>query len=38
VLTRTLGADGAAKLMSKTAGMVTLIEQVVRRRVPDLSF
>lgn len=37
-LTRTLGADGVAKLLAKTAGMATLIEQVVRRRVPELSY
>lgn len=38
VLARALGADGAAKLLAKTAGMVTVVERVVRRRVPDLSF
>jgi hypothetical protein len=37
-VTRALGADGAAKLMAKTAGMTTLIEQVVRREVPELSY
>jgi hypothetical protein len=38
VLTRALGADGTARLLAKTAGMATLIEQVVRRRLPDLSY
>jgi hypothetical protein len=38
VLTRALGAEGATKLLAKSAGMATLVEQVVRRRVPDLSF
>ncbi len=37
-LTRVLGTDGAAKLMAKTAGMATLVEQVVRVRVPELSY
>ena len=36
--TRILGADGAAKLAMKRGTMATLIEQVVRRRVADLSF
>ncbi len=38
VLTRALGAEGVAKLLAKSAGMATLVEQVVRRVVPDLSF
>jgi hypothetical protein len=37
-ITRALGTAGAAKLIAKTAGMTTLMEQVVRRRVPDLSY
>ncbi len=37
-LTRMLGQEGAGKLLAKSAGMATLIEQVVRRRVADLSF
>jgi hypothetical protein len=37
-ITRALGPAGAAKLLAKTAGMGTLVEQVVRRRVPDLSY
>jgi hypothetical protein len=37
-ITRALGPAGAAKLLAKTAGMATLVEQVVRRRVPDLSY
>ena len=37
-ITRALGTAGAAKLIAKTAGMTTLVEQVVRRRVPDLSY
>jgi hypothetical protein len=36
--TRILGADGAAKLNMKRGTMATLVEQVIRRRVPDLSF
>jgi len=37
-ITRALGPAGGAKLLAKTAGMATLVEQVVRRRVPDLSY
>jgi len=37
-IARALGPAGAAKLLAKTAGMGTLVEQVVRRRVPDLSY
>jgi hypothetical protein len=37
-IARALGPAGAAKLLAKTAGMATLVEQVVRRRVPDLSY
>lgn len=37
-ITRALGPAGAAKLLAKTAGMGTLVEQVVRRRVPDLTY
>ena len=37
-ITRALGPAGAAKLLAKTAGMATLVEQVVRRRVLDLSY
>lgn len=37
-ITRALGPAGTAKLLAKTAGMGTLVEQVVRRRVPDLSY
>jgi len=37
-ITRALGPAGAAKLIAKTAGMGTLVEQVVRRRVADLSY
>jgi len=36
--TRVLGAEGAAKLTAKTAGIVTHIERIVTRYVPDLSF
>ena len=36
-ITRALGPAGAAKLLAKTAGMATLVEQVVRRE-PDLSY
>jgi len=38
LITRTLGADGAAKLAAKRATMATLVEQLVRRRVPELSY
>jgi hypothetical protein len=37
-ITRALGPAGAAKLLAKSAGMATLVEQVVRRRVADLSY
>ena len=35
---RTLGQEGAAKLAAKGAGLTTLIETVVRQRVPELSY
>ena len=38
VLTKQLGADGAAKVNAKFAPFRTLVEVVVRRRVEDLSF
>ena len=38
VLTQALGADGVIKLLAKSASIGTLVEQVVRRQVPDLSF
>jgi len=38
IVTKALGADGAAKLAMKRATMATLVEQLVRRRVPELSF
>ena len=38
LLTRMLGQEGVAKLFSKTTGLTTNIETVLRRRVPDLSF
>ena len=38
ILTRMLGQEAASKLLDKSAGMATLVEQVVRRRVADLSF
>jgi hypothetical protein len=37
-LVKELGAEGTAKLLAKTNGMVTVIENVVRNRVADLSF
>jgi hypothetical protein len=37
-LTQQLGAEGAAKLNAKFAGVRTLVEVVTRRRVADLSF
>ena len=37
-ITRVLGTAGATKLLAKSAGMTTLIEQVVRRKVPGLSY
>jgi hypothetical protein len=37
-ITRALGPAGAAKLLAKTAGMATQVEQVVRRRVAELSY
>lgn len=36
--TRALGAAGAAKLAARTAGLATLVDQVVRRRVAELSY
>jgi hypothetical protein len=35
---RALGPAGVSKLLAKSGTMSTLVEQVVRRRVPDLSF
>lgn len=37
-LVRELGPDGYAKLVAKTIGIATVIDQVVRFRVADLSF
>lgn len=37
-LTKQLGAEGAAKLNAKFTGIRTLVEVVVRSRVPELSF
>jgi hypothetical protein len=37
-LTRTLGTEGVAKVLAKGVGLSTTIEQVVRRRVADLSY
>ena len=37
-MVRALGPEGAAKLLAKFTGVSTLIEQVVRSRVADLSF
>lgn len=37
-MTQALGPDGAAKLAAKSAGFATLVEELVRRRVADLSF
>ncbi len=37
-LTRLLGQEGAAKVLAKGTGLSTLVEQVVRRRVADLSY
>jgi hypothetical protein len=38
VLVKQLGQEGAAKVNAKFNGIRTMIEVVVRRRVPDLSF
>ncbi len=38
LLTRTLGADGVAKVMAKGTGLSTSIETLVRQRVADLSY
>ncbi len=38
LITRALGQEGAAKLAAKGAGLATLIETVVRQRVPELSY
>jgi len=35
---RTLGQAGLAKYLAKAGSMATLVEQVVRRRVPELSY
>jgi len=37
-LTQVLGQEAAAKLQAKGVGMATVVEQLVRRRVADLSF
>jgi len=37
-LTQMLGQEGAAKLVAKGAGLASLVEVVVRRRMPDLSY
>ena len=37
-LVKQLGPDGAARLLAKFAAISTVIEQVVRTRVADLSF
>jgi hypothetical protein len=37
-LTQVLGQEAAGKLQAKGAGMATVVEQLVRRRVADLSF
>ncbi len=37
-LTRALGQGGAAKVFAKGAGLSTVVENVVRRRVDDLSY
>jgi len=37
-LTQMLGADGAAKLAKKGASLSAVVELVVRRRLPDLSY
>jgi hypothetical protein len=38
LITKQLGADGAAKVNAKFNGIRTLVEVVVRSRVADLSF
>jgi hypothetical protein len=38
VLVQMLGQEAAAKLAAKSASMASLVEVVVRRRVPDLSY
>jgi hypothetical protein len=38
VLVKALGPEGAAKLLAKFTGVATLVEQIVRSRVEDLSF
>lgn len=38
VLTKALGAEGAAKVLAKLSGVANLVEQIVRNRVDDLSF
>jgi hypothetical protein len=37
-VTQILGQEAAAKLQAKSTGLVTVVEQLVRRRVADLSF
>ena len=37
-LTKVLGESGVAKLTAKGAGLSTIVETVVRRRVPELSY
>ena len=38
VLTKALGAEGAARVLAKFTGVAALVEQIVRSRVDDLSF
>jgi hypothetical protein len=38
VLVQMLGPEAAAKLTAKSANLASLVEVVVRRRVPDLSY
>jgi hypothetical protein len=38
VITQMLGTEGAAKLTAKGASLASLVEVVVRRRLPDLSY
>jgi hypothetical protein len=37
-VTQVLGQEAAAKLQAKGTGLVTVVDQLVRRRVADLSF
>jgi hypothetical protein len=38
VLVQMLGQEGAAKLTAKAASLASMVEVVVRRRVPDVSY